>query len=556
MASRRSPHLLASDNELRERFAGLSHPRHVASLLEIDYATFTYWLHRSPAGARYETFPIPKRSGGYRLISSPSPSIKILQKKLNRILHLVYRPKLSVQAFTAKRSVLTNARFHLRRRFVLNLDLEDFFPSITFRRVRGMFMAVPYCLPPKAATTLAQVACNQHGLPQGGPSSPIISNMICAKMDSQLLRLARRHNCTYTRYADDLTFSTNRTELPAAFAIKSGEQVELGTELQKIIESNGFRVNVNKLRLAGRRDRQEVTGVTVNQRPNVRRRLIREVRAMLHAWEKWGLENAEKVHSGHYRKHRHPNRAKPPFEAVLRGKINYVGMIRGKGDPLYIRLRSRLAKLDGGDRWQDLKSPEGQLRHALWVVEGEGTQGTGFSLCGVGLITCRHVVEHVIEEGKAVVFRSNHPWDKYPVAILAEDEGLDVAVLQTPPTRHSELDADSDTQIQIGMPVTVTGFPQHHYGDEIYSHDGHVTQLRSSKGLFLVSADIVGGNSGGPVLAGGKVVGLAVTGSDRWEESAPLNRDNPFGVIPIARVMEWLKGSNVLDDLGKPLPVE
>lgn len=132
--------------------------------------------------SKYRTFLIGKRSGGFRNINSPNESLKILQRKLNHILQLVYKPKPSVHGFTLERNIVTNSKPHTKKYFVFNIDLKEFFPTVNFGRVRGMFMAKPYLLPPKASTVLAQICCHDNQLPQGAPTSPIISNMICARL--------------------------------------------------------------------------------------------------------------------------------------------------------------------------------------------------------------------------------------------------------------------------------------------------------------------------------------------------------------------------------------
>ena len=197
---------LSQDYELlRGGFKALKHPKDIAALLGVDYKSFNYWIYRTHKRHRYRTFHMPKKSGAPRRIDAPTVNIKILQQKLNQVLQTIYQPKPSVHGFAEYKSVKTNAQQHTRKRWVFNVDLEDFFPSINFGRVRGMFMAKPYLLPEKVATVLAHLCCHNGQLPQGAPTSPIISNMICAKLDSQLQQLARTTRSAYTRYADDIT---------------------------------------------------------------------------------------------------------------------------------------------------------------------------------------------------------------------------------------------------------------------------------------------------------------------------------------------------------------
>jgi RNA-directed DNA polymerase len=208
-------------------------------------------------------------------------------------------------------------------------------------------MAWPYNLNDSVATVLAQICCYNNELPQGAPTSPIISNMICAKMDSQLLGLAKKHQCFYTRYADDITFSTYTSTFPIALARKSSAgQVEIGRKLNQIIVDNGFQINNSKVRLQTREYRQEVTGLTVNKIPNVRRKYTRQIRAMLHAWEKYGLEAAEnEFRYEHDKKHRGPYKNEVSFKQVVKGKIEFLGMVRGRDNPFYLRFCKQLKRL-------------------------------------------------------------------------------------------------------------------------------------------------------------------------------------------------------------------
>jgi RNA-directed DNA polymerase len=344
--------LSASGRELRRQFFDLQTPQDVAQLLEIEYSRLIYHLYIVPLSKRYVTFDIAKKSSGVRKITAPATALKIIQQKLNQVLQNVYQPKPSVHGFIYGRSIVANAEAHSKRRkkYVFNIDLIDFFPSINFGRVRGMFMAIPYERNPDVATVLAQICCFNNELPQGAPTSPIISNMICAKMDSQLQRLAKKHRCTYTRYADDITFSTSLSTFPSALAqTNSLGQLEVGKELCRIIKGNGFEINLSKVRLQTRNGRQEVTGLTVNEFPNVRRKYVRQIRAMLHAWEKFGLENAEAEFLLRYdKKRRSPWKKSPSFALVVKGKIEFLGMVRGKDDPIYLRFRDQLRKLAPG----------------------------------------------------------------------------------------------------------------------------------------------------------------------------------------------------------------
>lgn len=338
-----------AEEQLRDQFLRMRNAKELAILLDIDYERLNYHLYISDPSMRYTKFSIPKSTGGRREISAPITALKLLQRKLADILTNVYRPKSCVHGFAKERSIVTNAGRHARKRYVFNLDLKDFFPSINFGRVRGMFSAVPYSLDLGLATVLAQICCFDNQLPQGAPTSPIVSNMICAKMDSQLRRLAQRHRCMYTRYADDMTFSNSMPVFPPQLAktLSSG-QVEVGEELARIISENGFQINDSKVRMQSRNVRQEVTGLTVNKFPNITRRRVRRVRAMLHAWRRFGLEAAEQEFLARYdKKHRGPHKEPPSFKGVVKGNIEFIGMVRGKHNPtMYKSLLAQYAELD------------------------------------------------------------------------------------------------------------------------------------------------------------------------------------------------------------------
>ncbi|MCX5672778.1 MAG: reverse transcriptase domain-containing protein [Planctomycetota bacterium] len=299
---------------LRERFFALETREAVANLLEIKYNHLMWCVYRVPLSQRYTHFSLPKKSGGNRTIMAPVSTLKLVQRKLSQVLNAVYKPKPSAHGFLRGRSIVTNAKQHAGSKYVLNLDLKDFFPSINYGRVRGMFMGTPYKRNPSVATLLAAICCADNQLPQGAPTSPIVSNMICAKMDSQLQKLAEENRCFYTRYADDITFSTDARRFPQSLVIAlPGDElgpVTVGPALLSVIQSNGFEINANKVRLQGRGVRQEVTGLTTNRLPNVQRRFAAQIRAMLHAWERYGLDQAEKEFLAKYDHYLAPNTAR------------------------------------------------------------------------------------------------------------------------------------------------------------------------------------------------------------------------------------------------------
>ena len=272
----------------------------LAAILGYKASALSYIVYKLPSNLKYYKFDIPKRSGGKREIFAPHPRLKTLQRHLANVLYACRdeidaadkRGSLS-HGFRRKHSIITNARPHKRRRYVLNLDIEDFFPSFNFGRVRGFFIKNHhFALADKVATIIAQIACYENILPQGSPCSPIIADLVAHPMDVRLAQLAKKHRLTYTRYADDLTFSTSQKEFPPAVAALNGgagSEWVLGEELTKKIEKAGFKINAAKTRMQVRTSQQLVTGLTVNVKVNIRAQYYRHARSMCHSLFKTGL---------------------------------------------------------------------------------------------------------------------------------------------------------------------------------------------------------------------------------------------------------------------------
>lgn len=322
-----------------------------------------YYLYKLPPEQQYKKYDIPKRTGGTREIYAPISGIKQIQKRLSHILQNYQPAKFCVHGYVKERSIKTNAYIHRRKRIVINLDLKDFFPSINFGRVRGLFKSAPFGLNDEVATTLAQICCHDGKLPQGAPTSPVISNYICRRLDNELIAFARKHKINYSRYADDITFSTNLQFLPTAVGHIKEHKIVLSNTLQKIFQDNGFTINEEKTRYALRTNRQEVTGLIVNAGINVPRKYIMRIRAMLHAWEKYGLEAAAKEHFEKFNyKHKHPNYPEIAFKNELTGMLNYVGQMKGIGNRVYIALYYRIKRLDSNIKLsipEYIPAPEG-----------------------------------------------------------------------------------------------------------------------------------------------------------------------------------------------------
>lgn len=256
----------------------------LADFLGVKRSTLTYLIYKKETKNCYSTFAILKKNGDPREICTPTEDLKVVQRRLADALWEHQKsiwetknkyPNIS-HAYEKNKSIITNANIHKNKRFVLNLDLEDFFGSFHFGRVKGFFEKNRnYHLPQEVATVIAQVACYNGRLPQGAPSSPIITNLICQIMDIRLLRTAKKYRMDYTRYADDLTFSTNRSAFINELSL-------FVADLTKEINRAGFRINEKKTNLFYKSSRQQVTGLTVNKKLSINREYTKITRAMAH----------------------------------------------------------------------------------------------------------------------------------------------------------------------------------------------------------------------------------------------------------------------------------
>jgi RNA-directed DNA polymerase len=272
----------------------------LAALLGFTPKGLSYVLYKLPKASLYSTFVIKKKSGGTRKIQAPRPELKLAQKRLAELLTFCAKDiedkhpvrKVVSHGFQVGRSIVTNASHHRRKRYVLNVDIDDFFGTINFGRVRGFFINdKSFSLDPTVATVVAQIACFDNALPQGSPCSPIISNLLGFILDRRLIAIAKEYKCTYTRYADDLTFSTRARTFPKAIAYPvkaSPGKWRIGASLKKAIHDAGFKINPKKTRMQIVGSRQTTTGLVVNEKINVAQEYYRDTRAMCHALFKSG----------------------------------------------------------------------------------------------------------------------------------------------------------------------------------------------------------------------------------------------------------------------------
>ena len=248
----------------------------LATFLGITNRLLSYVLYVKRTDSYYSSFEIPKASGGIRHISASSGLLKAIQKSLSFKLseHLKSNSSYVSHGFIKGRSIFSNAHIHVNKKFVLRIDLKDFFDSFHFGRVSGFFQKnLNFQCSRTVAICLAQLCCYQQKLPQGAPSSPVATNLICQILDRRILNLSKRYKVDYTRYADDLTFSTNRLGF-------QDDWKGFYNKLKRIIDKAGFEIHESKTRFTTHDTRQVVTGLTVNKKINSSKVFIKNTRAM------------------------------------------------------------------------------------------------------------------------------------------------------------------------------------------------------------------------------------------------------------------------------------
>lgn len=315
-------------------FYDLKKVSHLATYLQVSRAHLEQ-VARNPS---YYSFSLPKaQEGETRLIEAPSEDLKAIQSHLNHALQCVYHPQRPDCAYgfvmTARddpepRTIYTNACQHLGKPFVLNIDLRDFFHSISQEQVLAVFSQAPFRFGTKAAQLLADLTTYQGRLPQGAPSSPVLSNLVCIELDQQLMKFAKKKGWTYTRFSDDLTFSSKRE-----FSQKNVES------LYKRIRAAGFVPQVDKVKQYMEGDTPMVTGLLLMEDyPDISPDYLQGIKSDLKLL-KWIVKQGERAG--------HVFRGFPiqKFCRSIRGQINFVGFVRGRQHKSFLKLQKRFQNL-------------------------------------------------------------------------------------------------------------------------------------------------------------------------------------------------------------------
>ena len=362
-----------------------------------------YFINPKRNSSHYKTFYIPKKSGGQREISAPTHILKSLQTYMNRILQAFYEAPEYVTGFVPSKSIVDNAERHIGMRYIFNSDLKDFFPSIPQARVWGALQTRPFSFSKEIASAIAGLCCVEardekgkliHVLPQGSPCSPTLTNIICHNLDWKLNGLAKRFHLKYSRYADDITFSSDHYVYQ-----DDGEFVR---EFRRIVVGQHFKLNEKKTRIQKRGERQEVTGLVVSDRANVAREYVRDIDNLLYIWEKHGHNAAFAKFIARYTPKQDLRKGTPDMKSVIMGRLMYLRMVKGEDSPVWRCLQKRFNRL--ADKKESCGGTNIQYLHAYPIDVFEKTVGTDVSfILEDGFVTCSFTLNgsvHSVRLGK------------------------------------------------------------------------------------------------------------------------------------------------------------
>jgi RNA-directed DNA polymerase len=360
--------------DLKSRFLALSDWKDLEALTEyyykkikinkknvLDLKTISFLLFNQKE-EKYTTYTFYKKNGSLRTISAPQKKLKLLQQVINECIQDCYSPRSAIHGFVKERSIVTNAKNHVNRRFVYNIDLKNFFPTISFRRVVGVFKSFPFRFDTTIARHLANLCCNKGVLPQGAPTSPILSNLVCRSLDRNLWKLAQTYKVRYSRYADDITFSSNQNIFTDQFL----------TELEKIVEKESFLINRDKVRLQSFSERQIVTGIVVNKKLSVKKGFKKDLRFLINLMNK---EKANPEFSAqdwldiNYKNTQRYFGNVPSIEAVISGKIEFMRMVEGEERLKKYSFYKKALELDlvGSKKGVNVEDDKNKQRQEEWI---------------------------------------------------------------------------------------------------------------------------------------------------------------------------------------------
>lgn len=494
----------------------------LCSYLQIKVSELNYLLYSKVS--KYRSYNKKKKHGGVRIIDSPNRQLKYVQRKLKSGFEEYYSKNNKfdfVHGFIENKSIRTNAACHVNKKYLLNVDIEDFFPSITFNRIHGLLTSSKaFNFPNKVAIMIANLVTKDGKLPQGAPTSPIISNIICHNLDKYFKKMMHNSKIIYSRYADDITFSSDDKQ--EMTYIYSFTDKNVNDKIIDVFEKNGFHLNKEKTRLSTYYNHQEVTGITINKKLNVNKHFIYKLRTMIHSWYKFGLINTYKRFCEKKDIEFNENDI-DKYRRVVLGMLSYLKMVKGYDDQQYVRLAKTVNKL--------LECTTVSYKSDYYTIKNESVYqiynkmtsslGTCFRIKKY-YVTCRHCIHDEENEGLDVYKISKkhdiiedfikpvYVSQKHDFALFDAQENTDYPYINLASSNPEPKDI-----------VSILGYPMADEYDNISEQTGQITgeQHYDFKNVipddyYVVAASIQSGNSGGPVLnKDGDLIGMVCLGN-------------------------------------------
>lgn len=471
---------------------------------------------------------------GLRELLIPRSDLKKVQRIISKELEKSYSPLPCVHGFVKGRSIRTNAETHIGSQVIAGIDIKDFFPSISSKRVYGLLVSKKLGLASEVAFYVSRLVATPKGLPQGAPSSPLISNMICLGMDKQLMHLSHEYHYQYTRYADDLTFSFN-SSFYFYRHFCSDEKLRLPNKLRNAITdfhgTESFKINENKSFYSFSYSRQLVTGVVCNQKTNIKREQYRRLRSTLHRLSNEDIEGAMGCYYGKSIA-KLTDAERGMFEASLRGSLDYYkSLIK---DPWTSGPLMRLGSLYNKSKAEDMPVfPVALPLDSVLYLEGEDCkhnifEGLGFYLTDYGLITAWHVIGDAISNDPKsreikVYSSTKTPLAKFRFAAsIIQDNKLDAAILRDVPQEILRNIPQLPSAQDLPAKGDKVSAYQQHFSESRLSFELHSGDLLRIDGpgeegtLCYTNCSFRHGMSGGPVFNEmGRVVGIVHSATEQ-----------------------------------------
>ncbi len=555
-------------------FSDLKNMKDLAVYLGVNYFDLNKVLF---SHSNYTDFEIQKKHGGIRKISAPKKIIKQIQAILKMKFESEYEPKYCVNGFIKNKSIYTNALPHVKKQFLLNIDLLDFFPSINFNRVKSLLEKQPFNANENISRMIANLITH-NGLPQGASTSPIISNMICRRLDNRLFKYCNKYNADYSRYADDITISWDNGSNNKYYYNEHLKKIN--DVVVQIITEEGFVVNDKKTFFSSKNGHKEVTGIMVNKFTNIPKDYFYRLRSIINDAHKNGFEMAYQHHCDKKNIEFDANNTNDFIKKVM-GMMSYYSMVVNNDSfsrKRFILIAKKLNCLLNYDFCKIKYSIEELKKHGVYILEKHDgddiSYGTIFRYKKY-MITCKHCLMNDDEFSelastnplevsnylKIYKYKYSDGINSYDLNKLYVSPNNDLAIFLEDNYLDKVYFSSLKTNSTQGESIKVMGYPDYKWLDGCSVLPGTITSTRviaaGGVGLdrndyFVVDASIVCGNSGGPVVDEFcNVIGIATWGVEPCNAQYAKVQNGVLKAKYINEELDYIEQNNFFQNLSE-----